>query len=348
MRIAIEVSNSPGVMYHRQLIQHRGMDYELINPGDKIPDGTDIFVTTDRAPFRENIPCKVVVDIDDYPVPPPHHILAGSAKLYDQKSKTIRWCDRADLITTTTVELSANIHRLAWRIAYVLPNAIDKTEPQFALEPVKLDGIKRIGFVGGSTHGHDLKLIRHAVKQLYADPDYNERFCFVYAGYDDDVKATDLRGNKIKGFVSPHVEAELMFSNGELTLGFMSDKDQQSVSKRYYRRYAQNIHNYASVYTVLDAAIAPLEDHRFNQCKSELKFVEAAAFGVPLICSDVGAYSHLNSVIKCRNSAEWLQAFKDVIDGVNLPNPTEEANEKFNIERIREQRALLYKSLLNG
>ena len=38
----------------------------------------------------------------------------------------------------------------------------------------------------------------------------------------------------------------------------------------------------------LDACIAPLADHPFNRCKSDIKWLEAALVGVPLIASPVG------------------------------------------------------------
>ncbi len=41
----------------------------------------------------------------------------------------------------------------------------------------------------------------------------------------------------------------------------------------------------------LDIAIAPLEDHSFNQCKSHLKYIDTALCGVPLVASRVGQHA---------------------------------------------------------
>ena len=35
---------------------------------------------------------------------------------------------------------------------------------------------------------------------------------------------------------------------------------------------------------------APLEDSNFNKAKSDLKFIEACAFGIPSICQDLCTY----------------------------------------------------------
>src|SRR5690606_12724790 len=40
----------------------------------------------------------------------------------------------------------------------------------------------------------------------------------------------------------------------------------------------------------LDLAIAPLEQNRFNECKSNLRLLEYGACAVPVVCSDVGPY----------------------------------------------------------
>ena len=41
----------------------------------------------------------------------------------------------------------------------------------------------------------------------------------------------------------------------------------------------------------VNLTIAPLMDNTFNRCKSDLKFIEAGAFGLPCICQDMVTYS---------------------------------------------------------
>ncbi|MCU1759177.1 glycosyltransferase [Pseudomonas sp. 14P_8.1_Bac3] len=62
----------------------------------------------------------------------------------------------------------------------------------------------------------------------------------------------------------------------------------------------------------LDLALAPLEFHIFNDCKSNLRLLEYGACGYPVICSDTEAYrGHLPCTRVLTNSTdEWLQAIR--------------------------------------
>lgn len=62
----------------------------------------------------------------------------------------------------------------------------------------------------------------------------------------------------------------------------------------------------------LDLALAPLEFHIFNDCKSNLRLLEYGACGYPVICSDTQAYrGNLPCTRVYSNSAqEWLQAIR--------------------------------------
>ncbi|WP_109511859.1 glycosyltransferase [Pseudomonas ovata] len=62
----------------------------------------------------------------------------------------------------------------------------------------------------------------------------------------------------------------------------------------------------------LDLALAPLELHIFNDCKSNLRLLEYGACGYPVVCSDTQAYrGHLPATRVLTNSArEWLDAIR--------------------------------------
>ncbi|UUQ63009.1 glycosyltransferase [Pseudomonas fuscovaginae UPB0736] len=59
----------------------------------------------------------------------------------------------------------------------------------------------------------------------------------------------------------------------------------------------------------LDLALAPLEDHFFNACKSNLRLLEYGACGFPVICSDIPCYRGDLPVTRVRNTPEdWIAA----------------------------------------
>jgi len=61
----------------------------------------------------------------------------------------------------------------------------------------------------------------------------------------------------------------------------------------------------------LDLALAPLEDNRFNVCKSNLRLLEYGACGFPVVCSDIDPYRGVLPVTRVRNRAEdWLEAIR--------------------------------------
>ncbi|KAF1685636.1 O-antigen biosynthesis protein [Pseudoxanthomonas broegbernensis] len=63
----------------------------------------------------------------------------------------------------------------------------------------------------------------------------------------------------------------------------------------------------------LDLSIAPLEQNRFNECKSNLRLLEYGACAVPVVCSDVGPYRDAAlPVTRVRNRhRDWVGAIRD-------------------------------------
>ncbi|TFH81345.1 MULTISPECIES: glycosyltransferase [Pseudomonas] len=62
----------------------------------------------------------------------------------------------------------------------------------------------------------------------------------------------------------------------------------------------------------LDLALAPLEFHIFNDCKSNLRLLEYGACGYPVVCTDTEAYrGYLPCTrVKSNTTDEWLQAIR--------------------------------------
>ena len=83
-----------------------------------------------------------------------------------------------------------------------------------------------------------------------------------------------------------------------------------------YREGKLELHEWCNIYNLpafintlnINAFIAPLHDNVFNQCKSDIKIVEAGGFGIPCICQDMITYK--NSPLKFKTGDELV----DVLD----------------------------------
>jgi glycosyltransferase involved in cell wall biosynthesis len=65
--------------------------------------------------------------------------------------------------------------------------------------------------------------------------------------------------------------------------------------------------------------VIPLADTDFNRRKSYIKYLDYAALGVPIICSDIEPYREVarngeNSLIVRNTTEAWYQALKQLID----------------------------------
>ena len=57
--------------------------------------------------------------------------------------------------------------------------------------------------------------------------------------------------------------------------------------------------------------IAPLSDNNFNKAKSDLKYIEASALGLPIACQDICTYE--NAPIKFKTGDEMIDRIKEVL-----------------------------------
>lgn len=67
-----------------------------------------------------------------------------------------------------------------------------------------------------------------------------------------------------------------------------------------------------------DIAIAPIRDSLFNYAKSDLKYIEYSAMGIPSICSSIGnkigPYDQTNANLTENDPDSWYQAIKDLLN----------------------------------
>lgn len=78
------------------------------------------------------------------------------------------------------------------------------------------------------------------------------------------------------------------------------------------------LEEYPELLAQFDIGLAPLADDSFNECKSDLKFLEYAAVGIPVIASRVAAYSGsisngVNGFL-AKNHKDWLTYLRRLIE----------------------------------
>ncbi len=61
----------------------------------------------------------------------------------------------------------------------------------------------------------------------------------------------------------------------------------------------------------VNMAIAPLADNSFNRAKSDLKYLEASALGIPIACQDICTYA--NAPIRFRTGDEMIEKIREVL-----------------------------------
>jgi hypothetical protein len=246
--------------------------------------------------YLKSIGKVVVIDIDDYWLPTvdhPIHSIIVQNKIHE---KIVANLKEADWVTTTT-DIFANEIRKINKNVLVLPNAIDPKEPQFNQPTPPSDKI-RIGWLGGSSHLHDLNLLDSFVQKNY---EINDKLQYVICGFDTRGSVTEINpttGEQKKRDILPHetvwVNYEGIFTNNykildENYIKFLKEfKEGDYISDKelpYVRVWTKPVSSYAMNYSKFDISLAPIKNHIFNRMKSQLKVIEAGFYKKALIAS---------------------------------------------------------------
>jgi glycosyltransferase involved in cell wall biosynthesis len=319
----------------------------------------------------------VIADIDDYWLPTkehPIHQLIVENKIH---TKIVENLKVADYVTTTT-ELFANEIRKFNKNVLVLPNAIDPKEPQFN-EPT-LDSEKiRVGWLGGSSHLHDLKLLDGMVSKLSPIQD---KLQYYVCGFDIRGTVTEINketGEQTQRPIKPQetvwVRYEEIFTNNykiispeyKTYLDKFEEGDYPAIEKEnYVRVWTRPVDSYARNYAKFDISLAPIKNHMFNRMKSQLKVIEAGFYKKALIASNIGPYTidlkhalHQGKftdgnallVNESNNHSDWAKHVKKLVDNPNLITDLgerlyETVKERYDLNLVTKTRADFYKSLI--
>lgn len=290
-----------------------------------------------------------IMDLDDYWSPGKHHpayLLIKNSKMDEKILGNIKI---AENITTTT-EVFANEIEKHNKKVFVLPNAIDPTEKQYTPNPEKSDRI-RIGWLGGSSHLEDLKLLNGLVNKLKSDG-LMDKIQFVLCGFDlrGNVTMIDPKTNQqtqrpIKPMESVWYQYEQIFTDNYSTvseeykkhlLSFVKEEYHDIANEPYRRVWTKPVSTYASNYNLFDVSLAPLADNLFNKVKSQLKVIESGFHKKALIAQDFGPYQ--------------IDLVNARVKGVDKNNPVtfDEANNAYLVNNNTKEWYQFIKRLVNN
>lgn len=137
--------------------------------------------------FLKSIGIVVIVDLDDYWLPGkehPIHTLIVQDKIHEKIMANLKV---ASYVTTTTNIFADEIRKLN-RNVVIFPNAIDPNESQFK-QPTEPSDRIRIGWLGGSSHLHDLKLLEGFVSKNIS---LKDKVQYVLCGFDTRGTITEI------------------------------------------------------------------------------------------------------------------------------------------------------------
>ena len=325
----------------------------------------------------KNLGIVVIADIDDYWLPTKEHPIHQLIVENKMNQKIVENLKAASFVTTTT-ELFANEIRKFNKNVLVLPNAIDPSEPQFNEPTLPSDKI-RVGWLGGSSHLHDLKLLDGMVSKLQP---LQDKLQYFVCGFDTRGTITELnkqtgeqRQRPIKPEETVWVKYEQIFTNDYKIISpeykifldkFEDTKFEGVENENYVRVWTRPVESYARNYSNFDISLAPIKNHIFNRMKSQLKVIEAGFYKKALIASNVGPYTiDLKHAIKngqftdgnallvdeSKNHKDWAVWIKKLVENPNMITDLgerlyETVKDRYDLNNVTHTRAQFYKSLV--
>jgi glycosyltransferase involved in cell wall biosynthesis len=319
----------------------------------------------------------VIGDIDDYWLPTKEHPIHQLIVQNKMHEKIVANLKVADYVITTT-EIFANEIRKFNKNVIVLPNAVDPADPQFN-EPTLPSEKVRVGWLGGSSHLHDLQLLGGMVSKLSSIQD---KLQYYVCGFDTRGSITEINqqtGQRTQRPIRPEetvwVKYEQIFTDNykiitpkyKSYLETFTENDYPGVlDENYVRVWTRPVTTYAKNYSKFDISLAPIKNHIFNRMKSQLKVIEAGFYKKALIASNVGPYTiDLKHALKngqftdgnallvneTNNHSDWSKNIKKLVENPNLITDLgerlyETVKDRYNLNVVTAERASFYKSLI--
>ena len=339
--------------------------------------GHDLDRSVEFIPVLNNMGIITICDIDDYWMPSTEHPLHELIKREKINEKIIANLKVARYVTTTTSYFADEIKKINPNVV-ILPNAIDPNEAQFKEKTEESERV-RVGWLGGSSHLHDLMLLDGMVAKL---KDVQDKLQFVLCGFDTRGVMTEINpqtGEKkqrpIKPIETVWYDYEKIFTNNysivtpkykDYLMEFSQNKYENEDSESYLRVWTKPVTSYAKNYSKFDISLAPIKQHTFNKLKSQLKIIEAGFYKKAIIASDFGPYTiDLKHAMKngeytdgnallvsdARNHSDWAKYIKKLVDNPNMridmgERLYEHVSQRYTLSIVTKTRAEFYKSIV--
>lgn len=266
--------------------------------------------------WREKYGFKMIVDYDDHWYLGPDHYLYDIYHQYQVSELMEEYIKVSDAVVVTHERLFHDVFPINQNV-YILPNAIPDWG-QFKANKTPSDLI-RLFWAGGVTHKNDIQILSGPVR----------RFNFP--------NIQMVMGGYVKESPEYRAMASAFTNGGRI---------------RHNLIEALPVDSYYYMYSECDIALIPLTETKFNSYKSNLKILEAANVGAPVVVSRVHPYLDFDEdlVNYIDKQGDWYKQVKMLVDNPGYAKQQgqylkEYCREYYNFEKINKQRKELFENV---
>ena len=319
-----------------------------------------------------------VCDIDDYWMPGKEHPIHDIIRVNKINEKIVANLKVSKFVTTTT-EIFADEIRKYNKNVIVFPNAINPNESQFKEKTEESDKV-RIGWLGGSSHLHDIQLLDSGFSKILH---LKDKVQYVLCGFDTRGTVTEINaqtGEQTKRNILPAetvwAQYEKIFTQNykivsegykNHLLKYNQEEYVGDKNESYLRVWTKPVTGYAKNYSKFDISLSPIKNTMFNRMKSQLKVIEAGFYKKAIIASNIGPYTidlkHCmdngnfvdgNAILinEARNHADWAKFIEKLVKNPNLIKDMgerlyETVKDKYDLNNVTSDRREFYIDIAN-
>jgi glycosyltransferase involved in cell wall biosynthesis len=271
------------------------------------------------------------------------------------------------------------VNKINNKNVFVFPNAINPNEAQFKEKTEESDRV-RVGWLGGSSHLHDIQLLDSGFSKITG---LKDKVQYVLCGFDTRGTVTEINAQtkeQTKRNILPSetvwAEYEKIFTQNfkiisenykNHLLKYTQENFPNEMDESYLRVWTKPVTGYAKNYSKFDVSLAPIKNTMFNRMKSQLKVIEAGFYKKAIIASNIGPYTidlkHCmengnfvdgNAILinEARNHADWAKFIEKLVKNPNLVKDMgerlyETVKDKYDLNNVTSDRKQFYKDIAN-